>query len=220
MSNESNKRNILTGTTMKKHDDSKELNSFTGISQDVKEDDTNDMRKSDEPKWPSISDIDKRDEEPEPQSESVGKSTDENPWPSLLSHLEGEGFEKVEKAISMHVPVFAKADDKDEHIVYGIVYEPDTVDAQGDKASAEEIQKAAYHFMENNPTFKVMHKGKAVKVKVLESYIAPTDFSIEKRTVKKGSWVLVTRINDKKLWKDIKEGKFTGYSMAGYAKVA
>jgi hypothetical protein len=107
----------------------------------------------------------------------------------------------------------------DEHIVYGIVYQPDTVDAQGDKANAEEIKKAAYDFMENVQTFKVMHKGKKVKVKILENYIAPVDFTIEKRNVKKGSWVLVTRILDKKLWKEIKAGKLTGYSMAGYAKV-
>lgn len=107
----------------------------------------------------------------------------------------------------------------DEHIVYGIVYEPDTVDAQGDKANAEEIKKAAYDFMEHVQTFKVMHKGNKVKVKILENYIAPVDFTIEKRDIKKGSWVLVTRILDKKLWKDIKSGKLTGYSMAGYAKV-
>lgn len=107
----------------------------------------------------------------------------------------------------------------DEQIVYGIVYEPDTVDAQGDQANADEIKKAAYGFMENAQAFKVMHKGKKVKVQILENYIAPVDFTIAKRTVKKGSWVLVTRVLDKELWKDIKAGNLTGYSMAGYAKV-
>jgi len=107
----------------------------------------------------------------------------------------------------------------DEHIVYGIVYEPDTKDAQGDEANAEEIQKAAYDFMEHVQTFKVMHKGNRVKVRILENYIAPVDFTIKKRKVKKGSWILVTRILDKKLWAEIKAGKLTGYSMAGYAQV-
>jgi len=108
----------------------------------------------------------------------------------------------------------------DEHIVYGIVYEPDTEDAQGDKASAAEIKKAAYDFMEHCQDFKVMHKGKKVKIKILENYIAPVNFSIGKRKVKKGSWVLVTRVLDKDVWEDIKSGKLTGYSMAGYAKIA
>ena len=56
-------------------------------------------------------------------------------------------------------------------------------------------------------------------VKVLESYIAPQDLEIAKRKVKKGSWVLVTRVLDKKLWQAIKDGEYTGYSMAGSARV-
>jgi len=123
--------------------------------------------------------------------------------------------EEIEKDIVAMLPI----EKGDEQIVYGIVYEPDTVDAQGDQANADEIKKAAYRFMENVQTFKVMHKGKKVKVKILENYIAPVDFTINKREVKKGSWVLVTRILDKKLWKAIKAGNLTGYSMAGYAKV-
>ena len=107
----------------------------------------------------------------------------------------------------------------EERIVFGIVYEPDSTDAQGDSASAEEIQKAAYNFMENAQAFKVMHKGKKVNVKILENYLAPIDFTVAKRTVKKGSWVLVTRVVDDKLWQDVKAGRLTGYSMAGQAKV-
>ncbi len=127
---------------------------------------------------------------------------------------ETEETKKSEKGIEL-IPL-TKAD---EQIVYGIVYEPDTVDAQGDEASAEVIKKAAYDYMENSQAFKLMHKGKKIKVTILENYIAPVDFEIEKRKVKKGSWVLVTRVLDKKLWKQIKEGNLTGYSMAGYAKV-
>lgn len=127
---------------------------------------------------------------------------------------ESDGKKTVEKGIE--IVLVEKAD---EQIVYGIVYEPDTKDAQGDQASAKEIQKAAYDFMENAQAFKVMHKGKKVKVQILENYIAPCDFEIEKRKVKKGSWVLVTRVLDSKLWKEIKAGNLTGYSMAGYAKV-
>ena len=121
---------------------------------------------------------------------------------------------EIEKDIDI-IPV----EKGDEHIVYGIVYEPDTVDAQNDMASADAIKKAAYDFMENVQTFKVMHKGKKVKTKILENYIAPVDFKIGKREIKKGAWILVTRVLDKQLWKDIKSGDINGYSMAGYAKV-
>lgn len=124
------------------------------------------------------------------------------------------GEKQFEKSIIL-VPIIKG----DEHIVYGIVYEPDTTDSQGDAATAEEIKKAAYQFMEKVQVFKVNHEGGEVDVKVLESYLAPTSFSIGKKKVKKGTWILVTRVLDEKVWKDIKAGKLTGYSMAGYAKV-
>jgi len=125
----------------------------------------------------------------------------------------------IEKKFERFVPIFPIAKG-DEHIVYGVVYEPDVEDSQGDTANTEEIQKAAYQFMEDVQLFKVNHKGKKIKVKVLESYIAPADFVVSNQQIKKGSWILVTRVLDKKVWKDIKEGHLTGYSMAGYAKVS
>jgi len=110
--------------------------------------------------------------------------------------------------------------DTDEHVLCGIVYEPDVVDAQGDKANEVEIRKAAYQFMEQVQTFRVMHKGKKVKVKVLESYIAPVDFTVVNKSIKKGTWVLTVRVLDKKIWKAVKDGELNGFSMAGYAKAS
>ncbi len=195
-------RNLITGMIMNKRDDSQEYNSITG--QYHKSDDAQ--------KWPTISKqvVVDYDEDDELEDAQVSKSSDSK-WPSISGQADDNNFSK-------NIPIFIEKS-KDEQIVYGIVYEPDTVDTQGDQASAKEIEKAANDFMENVQTFKIMHKGKPAKVKVLQSFIAPVDYTIAKRKVKKGSWVLVTRVLDKKLWKDIKAGKFTGYSMAGYAKV-
>jgi hypothetical protein len=118
------------------------------------------------------------------------------------------------------VPVFPMEKSKDERIVCGIVYAPDEEDLQGDGASEEEIRKAAYHFMEHVQRFKVNHKGKHAKVKVLDSYLAPVDLILANRQVKKGTWLLTTRILDDKIWKDIKSGKIAGFSMAGYASLS
>ena len=147
--------------------------------------------------------------------ESVCKSR--SLWPSISKQADDN--ESDDEEIEKVIPIFPVEKKGDERICCGIVYQPDTVDSQGDKANAEEIRKAAYHFMENVQTFKVMHKGRPAKIKVLESYIAPQDLTISKRKIKKGSWVLVTRVLDDKLWSAIKSGKYTGYSMAGYAKV-
>ncbi len=129
---------------------------------------------------------------------------------------------KAEKKEAMAEEIFVSVypldkADSDERIVCGVVYEPDVEDAQGDKANEVEIRKAAYQFMEQVQTFKVMHKGKKVRVKVLESYVAPVDFTAASQTIKKGSWILTVRVLDKKIWKAVKEGTLTGFSMAGYA---
>lgn len=209
------KYNSFTGMPLKEDDDL-EFNSLTGdyFQRNKK---SNDIEKSDEPKWPSISKRQVADNDSD--SKQVEKSNFANFSDSIHRVLGGSNTQSIKKSISMDVPIVHFEKKGDEHLVYGIVYEPDTVDAQGDQASAEEIEKAANLFMENHPQFKIQHKGKAVNVKVLQSFIAPVDYTIAKRKVKKGSWVMVTRINDEKLWKAIKEGKFTGYSMAGYAKV-
>jgi len=132
-------------------------------------------------------------------------------WPTLVGTEDSEAF-------VCDVP-FCKAD-KEEQIVYGIVYEPDTEDSQGDEASAAEIEKAAHAFLANSRVMKVMHKGKPAKIEVVESYIAPEDFELGEQEIKKGSWVVAAHVSDKKIWKAIKDGTLTGFSMAGVARAA
>ncbi len=63
--------------------------------------------------------------------------------------------EKIEK-----IDFRFKKVDKKEHIVGGIIYEPDKEDTQGDEASAKEIWKALKNYMIKGKSIKVMHKGK------------------------------------------------------------
>lgn len=168
-----------------------EYNIFTGEYMPVRLD-KDKVKKSDQPLWPSLSvDDDEGDDD---------ENDDSN---------DGESFEK-------DVPIFIEK--ADEHIVCGVVYSPDEVDAQGDSASAEEIKKAAYYFMEKTRQFKVMHKGKSTKTEILESYLAPQALTIGDRKIKKGTWLITVRVNDPRVWKKIKNGTLTGFSMAGYAK--
>ncbi len=116
----------------------------------------------------------------------------------------------------------AKADDEkakaDERFVYGIVLEPETVDAQQDIYSAMEIQTAAHQFMEKFRTIGLMHKGAINdKVKILESFIAPGDFEVDGAPVKKGTWVMAVKVTDDALWKAVKDGDITGFSIGGSA---
>jgi len=118
---------------------------------------------------------------------------------------------EIEKGITI-IPL----QKNDEQVVCGIVYEPDEVDSQGDTTDAEEIRKACFYFMEHGGEIRLNHKGSRIDATVLENYIAPADFVVEGRPVKKGSWVMSVRVNDEKIWKGIKDGDFQGFSMAGY----
>ena len=108
--------------------------------------------------------------------------------------------------------------DADKQIVGVVVYAPDEVDTQGDKATAEEIEKAAHKFNLGKRSFKIMHEGKEIDVDLLETYIMPANITIGKEKVKKGSWFVVCHINDTKIWKKIKSGELGGISMGGEAE--
>lgn len=117
-----------------------------------------------------------------------------------------------------NIRIISKSQD-DERIAVGIVYEPDETDAHGDYSTEDEIRKAAWDFMENGQALKVNHQGAPIAARVLESYIAPADFSLGNEKVKKGSWILTTRVLNDEIWSEIKIGAITGYSMAGTALI-
>jgi hypothetical protein len=114
------------------------------------------------------------------------------------------------------IPILKIQDDK--QLVYGPVYEPDVVDAQGDSAGPAAIEEAAHRFSAEVRTLGIMHKSKDAGASIVESYIAPVSFQLNNNYIRKGTWILVTKIHDAALWNDIKTGKITGYSMGGRAQ--
>ncbi len=101
-------------------------------------------------------------------------------------------------------------------LFYGVVYSPGEVDTQGDFTSADEIEKAAHDFLPN-AVMNIHHSQDLQDVQVVESYIAPVDFNIDGQTIRKGSWVLVTRVLNEALKDAILKGEITGYSLEGTA---
>jgi rubrerythrin len=125
---------------------------------------------------------------------------------------EDDGLEKsvTRVAKSYRVPIL-KAD---KQIVWGVVSEPGSIDLQGDRLSESEIRKACHKFMAESQKIGVEHDGIA-KADIIESYIAPTDFECGGQSVRKGSWVMAVKVNDKDLWQSVKKGDITGFSIAG-----
>lgn len=132
--------------------------------------------------------------------------------------LESMGLEAVQKE---EIQIKITKSDDEKRLVYGIVVEPMTQvtkdgDAHGDRMTAEEIEKSAHGFMIKSQNMKLGHVGKSVNSEVVESYIAPVDFEMNGEEIKKGSWVLVTKVHDDVIWNAIKKGVITGYSPGGF----
>ncbi|MBP2249303.1 hypothetical protein J2Z28_005998 [Paenibacillus xylanexedens] len=121
-------------------------------------------------------------------------------------------------AIQKQVQI-AKVDDT-QHIVIGVVYQPDVEDVHGDMMDAVEIEKAAHLFMENQHTYNIdkQHDLDADKGYVVESYIAPCDMEIGDQVIAKGSWVAGVKVIDDDAWEEIQKGDITGFSMFGVGK--
>ncbi|MGE6850771.1 XkdF-like putative serine protease domain-containing protein [Bacillus tropicus] len=127
----------------------------------------------------------------------------------LTKSEEQPNFEKPVKVV--------KSDDEEKRLVYGIVYEPDAIDAHGDFTDAETIEKAAHEFMLKYRQIDKNHDFVAGVGEVVESYIAPADMKLNGEPVKKGTWILTTKA-DEETWEAVKKGEFQGYSLAGVAE--
>lgn len=119
----------------------------------------------------------------------------------------------------------------EERTVFGLVLEPNdgedgaplNPDTQGEIYSRQVIRDAAHSWMLNHRMFDVQHEvylGEH-QAKVVESYLAPVDFDLplpdgSERRVYQGTWLMVVKILDDKLWKAIKAGSITGFSMNGF----
>jgi hypothetical protein len=122
--------------------------------------------------------------------------------------------------ITKEIPIVKSERLLKEGIVLGVVYEPNTVDLQGDYATPEEIRKAAHKFMLNHGEINFMHRQKLSDrdVVIIESYLAPVDFTEGGKTIKKDSWVVGVKLLNPNLKKLVREGKINAFSMEGKSK--
>ena len=112
-----------------------------------------------------------------------------------------------------------KKTDKEQGVIYGIVYSPDEEDSQGDFADSEEIKKAAYAFMKakNINNVDMNHTFENVDAFVAESWIVKANDSIFPNE-KEGSWAVAIQLESDELKALAKSGEIAGLSMAGDAE--
>lgn len=128
---------------------------------------------------------------------------------------------KVEKYLAgtrIITPRIQKNESEDEQFVYGIVLEPDSIDSQQDTIDKAEIRSAAHTYMQDFGNIGLQHQTFINgKVRILESFVAPMDFTMGDQLVKAGTWLFGVRVLDKDIWKAVKTGLLTGFSIGGTA---
>ena len=104
-------------------------------------------------------------------------------------------------------------------LVTGIVLEPETVDAQGDIYSPEEIEHAAHLFMAEYQNVGHQHETLVNDtVQIVESFVAPVDMIYEGTVIKRGTWLMTVKVLADDLWQDVLNGAITGFSIGGFAQ--
>ena len=111
---------------------------------------------------------------------------------------------------------------EEQQVVRGVVLEPDVVDSQDDMITVQEIEAAAHNFMfqvqRESGGIDADHSDEMADAIVVESFLAPVEFVEGEQTIRKGSWVLAVKVFDDDLWKSVKSGDRTAFSIHGTAE--
>lgn len=109
---------------------------------------------------------------------------------------------------------------KDQQISYEIIYEPYSLDAHGNWASCETLQKAMENYNNNNSLGTVsenlFHLQPTDSFTIIKTYIQPELDVIVQSTgqeIKAGTWVGIVKYNDSKIWELKKAGIISGLSV-------
>lgn len=146
--------------------------------------------------------------------------------PDTVEALKAVGYESLAdvsksaggelEPISVNVRIVKAA--KEERYILGVVMKPDDVDAHGEVTTVAEIRKAAHNFLVNGPKIGYQHEETPGGLILIESFLAPAEFKLGTETIAVGTWLIAVRVINNKVWKAVKEGKITGFSIEGYAK--
>lgn len=145
-----------------------------------------------------------------------------------ISLVESPAIEENFVALKNHKVAF-KTIDEDKKIVVGLALIPEKpiYRKDGDKEyniyfSKDTVRKAAELYLQNQNTNNATleHENKAPGVSVVESWIVENPekdkTAIYGLNAKKGSWAVVMRVNNDKIWSDVKAGTYKGLSIEGF----
>lgn len=159
---------------------------------------------------------------------------------NLLSDVDVVAVSLVDKAANRKRFYLRKAEDSEElltlpgphyllktddwSVVYSVVAEPGWRENAGagspgestedEWADEDEIRSAAHRFMKNGALVNEMHRSLEPYGRVVENFVAQSDFEVDGELVKAGSWVIGIEPSEQGRAK-IEAGEFTGVSIQG-----
>jgi len=105
--------------------------------------------------------------------------------------------------------------DIERRLVYSVIAEPDTVDAQGDVMSAETIEEMAHNFLLRSRKFDNRHDWKAVDAAPVESWIQREATVLLGERIKAKSWVVGVKVFADHIWQKVLSKEFQSFSIGG-----
>lgn len=146
---------------------------------------------------------------------------------SAISFVKQPAIEENFVALSQQKVEF-KAIDDDKRVVVGLALIPnkEIYRRQGDYEynimfSEDTVKKASHLYLKqlNNNNATLEHEKDAEGISVVESWIVEdvdTDKSkLYDLNATKGSWVVVMKVDNDEIWKDVKDGTYLGLSIEG-----
>ena len=146
---------------------------------------------------------------------------------SAISFVKQPAIEENFVALSQQKVEFKSIDD-DKRVVVGLALIPnkEIYRRQGDYEynivfSEDTVKKASHLYLKqlNNNNATLEHEKDATGISVVESWIVEdveTDKSkLYDLNAAKGSWVVVMKVDNDEIWKDVKDGTYLGLSIEG-----
>lgn len=125
----------------------------------------------------------------------------------------GSSADKEDAVGKRRTHPFVKVDDE-KRIVTGPVLVPNTTDLQGDFEFAEDIEKAAHGFMENEKRkIGEQHQIFAGIGVPVESHILRDPIATENKVIPAGTWIMSVKVVNPSTWAKVKDGRITGFSI-------
>ena len=119
-------------------------------------------------------------------------------FPLQKSHDEGR-ICSIAKSINVEIESLEfcpiSKSDEERRFVRAVILAPD------DEMSEADVRGEAYRYMESP------RRGNG-SVRVIENMIVPVDMKVNKKSVKRGSWMMTLKILDDEIWKDFERGEF------------